>query len=397
MARLEPRGALEEALHEGLVDPFVDEELLGRHADLALVHERSEVGGLGRLVEVRVLEHDHRVLAAEFHAALLEVGAALGRDLAAHGGGAGEGDALHARVLDQRVAHLAHALARAGDDVEDAGRDARLLEDLGVVEAARIGGVLGRLQDDCVAGGQRRRIAARGQDAGHVPRRDDAHDAQRPARRHRHLAVGRGQDLADRLVAERGGCAEDVGHEARLEHALPVPAAAFVHDGRYEGILPRVPDVRDAEKRAGALLEGQGGPRREGRLRGLDRAAHVGGGAVGDAGVDGIVGRVQVLEGAGGGHPGAADVHAPDVRGNGRAVEHGSSSSVSGLAVRRAVGAGAGGGVLDLAENGPQAVGAAAEVGHLRGGRPGRRGGERGAGHIGARGAVGGLRAFPRP
>ena len=38
---------------------------LGRHADLALVHEGAEGGGVDRLVEVGVVEHDQRRLAAE--------------------------------------------------------------------------------------------------------------------------------------------------------------------------------------------------------------------------------------------------------------------------------------------------------------------------------------------
>ena len=46
-----------------------DDDPLGRHADLALVHERAEGGGLDRLVEIGVLEHDQRRLAAEFEQA----------------------------------------------------------------------------------------------------------------------------------------------------------------------------------------------------------------------------------------------------------------------------------------------------------------------------------------
>ena len=58
-----------ELLGERVGDRVDDDDPLGRHADLALVHERAERGGLDRLVEVGILEHDQRRLAAEFEQA----------------------------------------------------------------------------------------------------------------------------------------------------------------------------------------------------------------------------------------------------------------------------------------------------------------------------------------
>ena len=83
-----------ELLDERIGDRLDDDDPLGRHADLALVHEGAEGRGLHRLVEVGVLEHDQRRLAAEFEQHRLQVlGRALGDDPADRGR-AGEVDPL---------------------------------------------------------------------------------------------------------------------------------------------------------------------------------------------------------------------------------------------------------------------------------------------------------------
>ena len=87
--------------HEGVGDLLVDDEALGRHADLALVHERAERSGGHRGVDIGVVEHDHRRLAAEFEQRRLEI---FGRDLrddAADPRRAGEIDPAHRGMADQ--------------------------------------------------------------------------------------------------------------------------------------------------------------------------------------------------------------------------------------------------------------------------------------------------------
>ena len=91
---------------EGVGDLLVDDDPLGRHADLALVHEGAEGGGLDRLVEIGVVEHDQRRLAAELEQHRLEVAAARLGDDAADPGRAGEVDAPHGRMGDQRLDDL---------------------------------------------------------------------------------------------------------------------------------------------------------------------------------------------------------------------------------------------------------------------------------------------------
>ncbi len=93
------------------------------------------------------------------------------RDLAAGGRGAGKRDLVHARVADKCVARR---LAVAGDDIDDAWREARLLDQL--------------RQDEC---GSRRDL--RGLDHHRVARREgrqelpaEQHERRVPRRDRRH-------------------------------------------------------------------------------------------------------------------------------------------------------------------------------------------------------------------
>ena len=85
---------------------FDDDDPLGRHADLAGVHERAERGRLDRFVQVGVLEHDQRSLAAELEQHWLQLlGGALGDDPPDRGR-PGEIDPPHGGMIDQRADDL---------------------------------------------------------------------------------------------------------------------------------------------------------------------------------------------------------------------------------------------------------------------------------------------------
>ena len=66
VARRQRGGLGGELADEGVGDRLIDHEALGRHADLSLIHERAESRRIHRRVEIGVVEHDHRRLAAQF-------------------------------------------------------------------------------------------------------------------------------------------------------------------------------------------------------------------------------------------------------------------------------------------------------------------------------------------
>ena len=84
-------------------DLAVDDDALGGHADLPRVGESAERGGVHRGVEIGVVEHDQRRLAAELEHDRLQVLRAGQRDQPADARRAGEVDAPHRRVRDHRL------------------------------------------------------------------------------------------------------------------------------------------------------------------------------------------------------------------------------------------------------------------------------------------------------
>ena len=121
------------------------------------------------------------------------------------------------RMLDQRRADLR---AEAGDDVDDAGRKARLLDQLGELER-RGRGELRRLDDHGVAGGERRRELPGQQQQRRVPRRDDRHDAQRLVARVVEVArLVERDDRALDLVGQPAVVVEPLRHVGSLRRHL---------------------------------------------------------------------------------------------------------------------------------------------------------------------------------
>ena len=90
-----------------------------------------------RVLEVGVGEDDQRVVAAELEHDALQLPAGRLGELAARAGRAGEVEPAHGRVLDQLVADRARLAGRVRDDVQDAGRQPGLGEDLAPEQAAR--------------------------------------------------------------------------------------------------------------------------------------------------------------------------------------------------------------------------------------------------------------------
>lgn len=166
VANLVGLGALLEGIEELVVDALVDEDTRAGAAALAVVEVDAEVDPRDGLLDVGVGEDDVGGLATQLEGDLLQVGGGGGlHDGAANDGGAGEGDLVDVHVgRDGSTGDL----AEAGDEVEDTGGEAGLLDEVGEDET-RQGRLLGRLHDNGVAGGQGRADLPGKHEQGEVP------------------------------------------------------------------------------------------------------------------------------------------------------------------------------------------------------------------------------------
>ena len=146
-AKPQPLGGRDELRLQLLVDAALDDHPARSGAALARGPERRPDDPLDGEVEIRVVEDDDRVLAAELEMDVLQ---ALGGRLEDGDAGlarAGERDHAHIRVAHERLADLTSS---AVDDVQDARGEPRLDEQLDVALAERRR-VRRGLEDDRVA------------------------------------------------------------------------------------------------------------------------------------------------------------------------------------------------------------------------------------------------------
>jgi hypothetical protein len=264
--------ALHERRGEPLDNRLLDDDTGGGRAALTGREEGGvdhDVHGVGNL---RVGEHDRRVLAAhlELHARPALRG--LDRDAAAGGFRSGERDGPHGCVLDDLGADF-----RAGTshEVDRAFRDARLVERFHHAQRTERRQVR-RLQHDGIAGDQRGRGLPRRNRNREVPRRDQADDAERtPARLDEHAIALRWRVLAAKPRALAAEVPQDVDRAAdfaaRFRQGLPFLAR---HLARYL-IGARLEQVRRAVEHLAALRSRHRGPRRLCGGRRGDRLARV--------------------------------------------------------------------------------------------------------------------------
>ena len=191
---------------------------------------------------------------------------------------------------DVLVGHERHAdLARPGDDVDDARRQVGLAADLGEQEGRqrrRRGG----LEDDGVAGGERRRDLP----GEHQQREVPGDDLRRDAERARHAA----RERVLELVRPARVVPEVRGRERHVDVAALLDRLARVHrleDRELAAAL--LEDAGDPEQVLGALAAGQVRPRpAAGALGGADGPVDVGGGGLGDERERELGGRVDAGE-----------------------------------------------------------------------------------------------------
>ncbi len=250
---------------------------------MTLVEEDAVDDALDRLVHGGVVEDDVGGLAAELEGHLL-VGAGDGTgDGLADVGGAGEGDLVDARVLDDR----ATGLAGAGEDVDDTRREVGLLADLGEEQRGQRGG-LGGLEDHRVAAGQGGGDLPRQHQQREVPRDDLAGDAQ-----------GSGAVAAVLELVGPAGVVEEVRGDGRDVDVAGLLDRLAVVEGLQDGQLAAalLDDPGDPVEVLGALAARHRAPDLVvGLAGGLHRAVDVGGVGLRDLGEDLLGGGVDGLE-----------------------------------------------------------------------------------------------------
>ena len=187
---------------------------------------------------------------------------------------AGEGDLRHMRMGDQALADLG---AEPGHDVDHARRKARLLEQAPKFER-RHRGEFGRLPDDRVACGERRRELPCGEHQRRIPRRDRRHDPERLfAREVDHAGLVDRNDPPLDLVRKAAEIVEPLRNVAQLRPHLGDQLAVVARfdlsqpigfDGDQVGELAQ----KRAARRRADLGPGRGAKRLQ---RGFDGAVDI--------------------------------------------------------------------------------------------------------------------------
>ena len=264
-----------EFCHESVGNLLVHDDPLGRHADLALVHECAEGRSGDRCVEVGIVEHDHRRLAAKFEQNGFQMFRCDLRDDPADAGRAGEIDPAHGGMRDQRFDRLGGILGRIGHDVDDARRKAGVAQAVGD-QPMRAGADFRGLQNDRVAAGERQRDGAHAEDDRRVPRRHAQHDAGGLANCHRDAArlVG-GDHFAGDLRGHASRFTQHAGGKVDVEAGPAGGRAGFgCHQLDELRCLRRQQIGGFQQDRAPGIRAG-GGPGREGGCGGVGRALRI--------------------------------------------------------------------------------------------------------------------------
>ncbi len=260
----------------------LDQDAAAGAAVLAGVVEEGAGGGRGGRFEVGVGEDDVGALAAEFEGHRLHPLGALGHDLSADGGGAGEDDLGNAGVADEGGARDGPG---PGQDLEEPFGEPGLQGEFGQPECGERGG-LGGFEEDGVARGERGGGAPGGDRHGEVPRGDDGDDAERFVE----------------------GDVQPAGH-GDLRAGQPLrPAGRVVEEVPYVAGLP--PGVADG---VAGLLDLQAGQLFEVRVHGRGEAAQLPGAVAGGEGRPGVLRAVGAYDGGfdvlgGGGEDGGDDL-----------------------------------------------------------------------------------------
>ena len=277
VAHLQRAGPLTKFACELLRYRAIDQDALGRHADLPLVHERAKARRRHGALEIGVGQDDQRRLPAELEEHPLEMSSSRLSDDPSNTRRAREADPPHRWMGNQLLNHLRGVLGIVGDEVDRPLRHVRVLQrvhDRGVCPRA----LLGCLQDDGVAVRQWRRHSAHAEHDRRVPRCDPDDHPDRLAHRLRLLARDVRRDVLlfrphvglVRVVGEHSGA------ELHVEHAPPDRAVRLLGDQGRDFSLALHQQLRRAPKQAAPLGRRRRRPLRKSSLRRLHRETSLG-------------------------------------------------------------------------------------------------------------------------
>jgi hypothetical protein len=290
LQRLHPRRELGDELVMHLV---LHEDAVGADAGLAHVAVLGDHRPFDRRIDVGVFEDDEGRIAAELEADALHGGGRLRHQELADRRRAGEADEAHRRML---APDLADGGRVAGDDVDDAGRDAGAVGELGQGESRqrRLGS---GLHHHGAADGDRRRALAGDHRRREVPRRDGGADADRLLL-HEDAVVGAvlGDDVAIDAAGFLGEELDEGSGIGDLALGLGQRLALFGRHETGQVLLAFQHEVVPEAQSLATLGGGEGAPGRPGRLRRQDGAPglrHAHGGHLGDDLAGGGIGHRQ--------------------------------------------------------------------------------------------------------
>ncbi len=277
-------------LHQFVGCPLADRHRdRDRHAALARRAVARADQRVDRLVHVGVGHHHHVVLGAAEALHALSRRRAARIDIFGDRGRADEADRLNVGIVEDGVDRFLVAV----DDIEDAGRPARLDEQF--AEPHRHAGIaLRRFQDEGVAAGDRRRELPQRDHRGEIERRDAGDDAERLAHRIE-VDAGAGAIGVFALHQMRNAEREFDHLDAALDVALGVGdrLAVLAREDVGELVVVLGDEIDELHQDAGAALRIDRGPGRLRRLGVLDRRAHLGLGGERDMGAHRAVHRLE--------------------------------------------------------------------------------------------------------
>ncbi|MNZ78193.1 hypothetical protein D3C78_967580 [compost metagenome] len=267
MANAQLAHAFDEALAELRIDAVMDIEAVDAHAGLASVTVFGHQRAFDSRIDVGVVEHNERCIAAQFQADFLDGFGALAHQQAAHRGRAGEAQLTYRRMAGEL---RTNGRGITGHHTEHAGRHASALGQFNQGQGAE-GCFVGGFDHHGAASGQGRGDLAGDHRRREVPRRDGGTHADALLDHQQAFVIGRARDyIAVDAFAffgepfDKGGGVTDFAQGFVQRFALfeghQLGQVVFVFEQQFE---PAAQDLC-------AVLGGAGAPVGQGHFGGFD-------------------------------------------------------------------------------------------------------------------------------